>query len=271
MASPAVSSWTYSPVPSSSNLAMTMGNHANPNPRSPIMMNNNSNSNMNGNDSNGIASLHNTLSSLSLSGGKGDYISPTSPSDFEENGSMSNGYGQQQQQNQQRPGMPLRTSSAASIQRAIAAIGSGRTGTSPPSSSSAANNHWPSSSNSSSSTTNNTIYQHHQDPRLLAHHGRHSSLNTQPPTRHIIGSHHDNLPGLNSSTKGAEESAAASSSSTSRFALSQPQFNLDHAQLAKSREQRDLDDVDSGQRASATLWMGDLEGWMDESYIVRGR
>lgn len=59
----------------------------------------------------------------------------------------------------------------------------------------------------------------------------------------------------------------SSSSSSSRFA--QPQFNLDHAQLAKSREQKDLDDIDSGHRASATLWMGDLEGWMDETYIKK--
>lgn len=73
----------------------------------------------------------------------------------------------------------------------------------------------------------------------------------------------------NNNSSNVNDSAARFALSSSSSTSQQPQFNLDHAQLAKSREQKDLDDIDSGQRASATLWMGDLEGWMDEGYIKK--
>jgi len=81
----------------------------------------------------------------------------------------------------------------------------------------------------------------------------------------------DDHPSVSNNNNNINNHAAITDASSSRFSLStqQNQFNLDHAQVARSREQRDLDDVDSGQRASATLWMGDLEGWMDETYIKR--
>lgn len=189
--------------------------------------------------------------------------------------------------------MPIRTPSGGALPNAQAVIGSGRSGTSPPSgrfnpdlggtangqgsqslnngynSGSYSSGHsqhtpshqlpWPSSAGSAASNQSFAQQQQQQqqssaDGTRSSHSSGHSAYqgNTVPN-----GNGHDDLPGLS----GHDES-------NNRFGLSQPQFNLDHAQLAKSREQRDLDDVDSGQRASATLWMGDLEGWMDETYIV---
>lgn len=231
--------------------------------------------------SNGASSLHESFNSLSFSSVKSPTVtSATSPA---ANGNAEDGA--------TRP-MPIRTPSAGSLPAAQAAIGSGRSGTSPPSRfnpdinsngvnqqdggqtlnngynggsySSSHSQHtpshqlpWPTSAGSAASSQSFAQQQQHpgnnarnaQAPRTNGHSGSAATAN---------GNGHDDLPGL-----------AANAESGNRFGLSQPQFNLDHAQLAKSREQRDLDDVDSGQRASATLWMGDLEGWMDETYIVR--
>lgn len=100
--------------------------------------------------------------------------------------------------------------------------------------------------------TNNNDYNHKGSQMQPVHHYQHQPYTKDEEVREDNENHIE----------------GSSSPSSSRFAQ-QPQFNLDHAQLAKSREQKDLDDIDSGQRASATLWMGDLEGWMDESYIKK--
>lgn len=88
---------------------------------------------------------------------------------------------------------------------------------------------------------------------------------------HLLSSGGDAQHGSNANNNDDNNTSSgfSLSSSSQQQQQQQSQFNLDHAQLAKSREQRDLDDVDSGQRASATLWMGDLEGWMDENYIKK--
>lgn len=231
MASPAVSSWPYSP---------TLGSHHAA--KSPSL------SDRNGSNG-GSSSLHSALSNLTLSGGSANAQYAGRSPNYSNDDSQA-----------RRP-VPLRTPSAGSLGKTVAAIGSGRSGNSPPSRSYLG----PLDANSSNVQSNGV-----QGVQGVPWPTSSSASNgTQQEIRSPTQATSLSLQQQQQQQQDSQESRTENGQdSSSRFAMSQPQFNLDHAQLAKSREQRDLDDVDSGQRASATLWMGDLEGWMDESYIV---